>query len=64
MRDPLRLNPAAIVTGAGSGICRAVALALAEAGRRAELAGRPREALAGTAVLSATPMLAVPCRAM
>lgn len=42
----------AIVTGAGSGIGRAVALALIEAGYAVALAGRRREALEQTAALA------------
>ena len=54
-------NRVAIVTGAGSGIGRAVALALGEAGWRVALAGRRQEALAGTAALGSAAMLAFPC---
>jgi NAD(P)-dependent dehydrogenase (short-subunit alcohol dehydrogenase family) len=42
----------AIVTGAGSGIGRAAALALAREGHAVALAGRRAEALAGTAALA------------
>ena len=51
----------AIVTGAGSGIGRAVALALGEAGWSVALAGRRTEALAATAALASAPVLAIPC---
>ncbi|MDB5703383.1 MAG: putative oxidoreductase [Sphingomonas bacterium] len=51
----------AIVTGAGSGIGRAVALALGEAGWSVILAGRRREALEETAALGGAAMRAVPC---
>ena len=54
-------NRVAIVTGAGSGIGRAVALALGEAGWRVVLAGRRREALDETAALGDGSTLAVPC---
>ncbi|MCR5875259.1 SDR family oxidoreductase [Phenylobacterium sp. J426] len=50
----------AIVTGAGSGIGRAVSLALLEAGWQVALAGRRREALEETASLSETAALVVP----
>jgi NAD(P)-dependent dehydrogenase (short-subunit alcohol dehydrogenase family) len=51
----------AIVTGAGSGIGRAVALALAEAGYAVALAGRRKEALEETAsAAKGAEMLAVP----
>jgi NAD(P)-dependent dehydrogenase (short-subunit alcohol dehydrogenase family) len=45
----------AVVTGAGSGIGRASALALVEAGFAVVLAGRRREMLAETAALAKTP---------
>jgi len=54
-------NRVAIVTGAGSGIGRAVSLALGEAGWRVVLAGRRREALEETAALGGGSTLAFPC---
>src|SRR5882762_5359702 len=56
------MNRVAIVTGAGSGIGRAVALALLGEGYAVALAGRRRETLAGTVALAmpAAPALAVP----
>ncbi|MFG2328219.1 SDR family oxidoreductase [Streptomyces sp. NPDC048604] len=50
----------AVVTGAGSGIGRSVALALAEAGWQVALAGRRREPLEETARQAAGETLAVP----
>jgi NAD(P)-dependent dehydrogenase (short-subunit alcohol dehydrogenase family) len=50
----------ALVTGAGTGIGRAVALALSRAGYGVVLAGRRLEALEETAAGAAGPMLAVP----
>jgi NAD(P)-dependent dehydrogenase (short-subunit alcohol dehydrogenase family) len=50
----------AIVTGAGSGIGRAVSVALAGAGYSVVLAGRRREALEATASRAAGATLAVP----
>jgi NAD(P)-dependent dehydrogenase (short-subunit alcohol dehydrogenase family) len=50
-----------LVTGAGSGIGRAVALAFAREGHAVVVAGRRADALAETAALApGTPMLAVP----
>ncbi|HXS96808.1 MAG TPA: SDR family oxidoreductase [Candidatus Limnocylindrales bacterium] len=49
----------ALVTGAGSGIGRAVAVALASAGYSVAIAGRRAGKLEETAALSAAPMLAV-----
>ncbi len=46
------MQKTAIVTGAGSGIGRAVALALAGAGYQVVLAGRRAQALAETAALA------------
>ena len=55
------MQKVALVTGAGSGIGRAVALALASDGYAVVLAGRRPEALAETAALApGKPMLAVP----
>jgi NAD(P)-dependent dehydrogenase (short-subunit alcohol dehydrogenase family) len=54
-------NGVAIVTGAGSGIGRAVALALGEAGWIVVLAGRRHETLAETAALGSAAICAVPC---
>ncbi len=50
----------AIVTGAGTGIGRAVALALLEAGYRVALAGRRREPLEATASAAGDAALVVP----
>ncbi|MFO1074380.1 MAG: SDR family oxidoreductase [Geminicoccaceae bacterium] len=50
----------ALVTGAGSGVGRAVAVALARAGYRLVLAGRRADALEETARLAAGPALAAP----
>ena len=54
-------NRVAVVTGAGSGIGRAGALALGEAGWRVALGGRRRDALDETAASGAASMLAIPC---
>jgi NAD(P)-dependent dehydrogenase (short-subunit alcohol dehydrogenase family) len=51
----------AVVTGAGSGIGRACALALARAGYAVTLAGRRREALDATAAAAGAETLVVPC---
>ncbi|MFJ9839822.1 SDR family oxidoreductase [Kitasatospora sp. NPDC101155] len=50
----------AVVTGAGSGVGRAVAVELAAAGWRVVLAGRRAEPLRGTAALCAAPAEVVP----
>src|SRR5688500_10539465 len=54
------MEKAAIVTGAGSGIGRAVSLALLDAGWQVALAGRRKEALEETAALSRGEALVVP----
>jgi len=51
----------AVVTGAGSGIGRAVSLALSRAGYAVALAGRRREPLEATAAAAAGETLVVPC---
>lgn len=56
--------PTAVVTGAGSGVGRATALALAREGWRVAILGRRREVLDETASLAAAgsiPMLVLPC---
>lgn len=47
--ESLQVHPIAVVTGAGSGVGRAVAIALAEAGYKLVLAGRRAQALEETA---------------
>jgi len=54
------MGKVAIVTGAGSGIGRAVSLALLDAGWKVALAGRRREALEETAALSVGESLVIP----
>ena len=53
-------HPVALVTGAGSGIGRASALALSRAGYRVALVGRRRDALDKTAAAAAGDTLVVP----
>lgn len=55
--NPSENNRIAVVTGAGSGIGRAVSLALAEDGFQVVMAGRRAETLSETAALGATDRL-------
>jgi NADP-dependent 3-hydroxy acid dehydrogenase YdfG len=57
---PQTANKVAVVTGAGSGVGRAVALALSEAGFAVALAGRRAEALEATKAMAKGPCLVVP----
>jgi NAD(P)-dependent dehydrogenase (short-subunit alcohol dehydrogenase family) len=54
------MNQVAVITGAGSGIGRAVAVDLLESGYKVALAGRREEALRETAALSSGESLVVP----
>jgi NAD(P)-dependent dehydrogenase (short-subunit alcohol dehydrogenase family) len=54
------MNQVAVITGAGSGIGRAVALDLLESGYKVALAGRREDALRETAALSPGESLVVP----
>ena len=54
------MSKTAIITGAGSGIGRASALALAARGWRIALVGRRREALEETAVMAAGDHIVAP----
>jgi NAD(P)-dependent dehydrogenase (short-subunit alcohol dehydrogenase family) len=56
----MSMQRVALVTGAGTGIGRAAALALARDGFAVVLAGRTREKLEATAAMIDTPTLAVP----
>lgn len=58
--DTWVMNQVAVITGAGSGIGRAVALDLLESGYRVVLAGRREQALRETAALSSGESLVVP----
>jgi NAD(P)-dependent dehydrogenase (short-subunit alcohol dehydrogenase family) len=55
------VSPVALVTGAGSGVGRAAAVALAEAGFTLVVSGRRREALDETSGLVATDAVALTC---
>lgn len=54
------MSKVALVTGAGSGIGRAVATALARAGYKVAIAGRRREALEETAAAASGKLLVIP----
>jgi NADP-dependent 3-hydroxy acid dehydrogenase YdfG len=54
------MSRVALVTGAGSGIGRAAAIRLSQAGLRVVLASRGADALAATAEACAGPTLAIP----
>ena len=60
MAYPGAMDRIALVTGAGSGIGRAVAIRLSQAGLRVVLAARGADALAATAATCPGPTLAVP----
>src|SRR5260370_35432777 len=53
------MGRSAVVTGAGGGIGRAVAIRLSQAGLRVALAGRGADALAATAAACPGPTLAI-----
>lgn len=55
------MSRVAVVTGAGSGVGRATALLLAEAGWRVALVGRRAEALQETAALAGAAAIVAPC---
>ncbi|MCC6235456.1 MAG: SDR family NAD(P)-dependent oxidoreductase [Verrucomicrobiales bacterium] len=64
MTAPASVSPTAVITGAGSGVGRATAVALARAGWRVALLGRRPDALAETVALLPTSnpgSLALPC---
>src|ERR1700677_382683 len=61
LNDSTLMNKTAVITGAGSGVGQAIALALARTGWRVALVGRRREALQSTARSAGKTALICPC---